>query len=241
MPYHQSSFLFESNHPPSFVFWGALACFFCHINPGDVTGRSVKRGWFTAAGRLCGFVYALQARACWSGCMLSRPHSRTPGRSRCACCAQLRAIWHLAARVDSICTAPAAPAIARAALRCAHFRCSARAYPQQISFVSAHASIFPARAVTSHAQLFMFSMEYLFFLLCARYCQTCARCGLAVRYFPFHCLATGVEGLREAKTVVFLVSLGNGISMPAAIAKIRIASMVDSPEKIGPTQKLWCD
>ena len=34
----------------------------------------------------------------------------------------------------------------------------------------------------------MFSMEYLFFLLCARYCQTCARCGLAVRYFPFHCL-----------------------------------------------------
>ena len=134
--------------------------------------------------------YALQARACWSGCMLSRPHSRTPGRSRCACCAQLRTIWHLAARVDSICARRAA--IARAARHCAHFCCSARAYPQQISFVSAHASVFPARAVTSHAQLFMFSMEYLFFLLCARYCQICARCCLALRCFPPHCLQVPV-------------------------------------------------
>ena len=144
--------------------------------------------------------YALQARACWSGCMLSRPHSRTPGRSRCACCAQLRTIWHLAARVDSICARRAA--IARAAWHCAHFRCSARAYPQQISFVSAYASVFPARAVTRHAQLFMFSMEYLFFLLCARYCQTCARCGLAVRYFPFHCLQ--VDG-KHLKCLVLLM------------------------------------
>ena len=151
--------------------------------------------------------YALQARACWSGCMLSRPHSRTPGRSRCACCAQLRTIWHLAARVDSICARRAA--IARAAWHCAHFRCSARAYPQQISFVSAHASVFPARAVTRHAQLFMFSMEYLFFLLCARYCQTCARCGLAVRYFPFHCLQvfTGVATKKYSHSSVSQLKL----------------------------------
>ena len=35
-------------------------------------------------------------------------HSRTPGRSRCACCVQLRTIWHLAARVGSICARRAA-------------------------------------------------------------------------------------------------------------------------------------
>mgnify|MGYP006093103153 CR=1 FL=1 len=63
---NQPSCLFESNHPPSFVFWGALACFFCHINPGDVTGRSVKRGWFTAAGRLCAL------RLCFMHCRRAR-------------------------------------------------------------------------------------------------------------------------------------------------------------------------
>ena len=41
-----------------------------------------------AALRFAALFYALQARACWSGCMLSRPHSRTPGRSRCTCCAR---------------------------------------------------------------------------------------------------------------------------------------------------------
>ena len=59
---------------------GCLACFFCHINPGDVTWRSVKRGWFTAAGRLCGFVL------CTAGARVliwmhakqaTQPHSRS--------------------------------------------------------------------------------------------------------------------------------------------------------------------
>ena len=63
-----------------------LLCFGGHwrvfsvTSPGDVTGRSVKRGWFTAAGRLCGFVL------CTAGARVlvwmhakqaTQPHSRS--------------------------------------------------------------------------------------------------------------------------------------------------------------------
>ena len=63
---NQPSCLFESNHPRSFVFWGALACFFCHQprRRDRALGEEglVHSCW--AALRFAALFYALQARAC---------------------------------------------------------------------------------------------------------------------------------------------------------------------------------
>ena len=116
-------------------------------------------------------------------CQINTTHNPASNAGYARACPLLCAHMPAALRAHCLLLCAQMPAAVRALARC-----SARAYPQQIPFVSARAFVFPARADTGHAQLFTFSMEYLFFLLCARYCQTCARCGLAVRYFPFHCL-----------------------------------------------------